>query len=186
MENSVIVKDKFCPKCKTVKPVEEFHNNRAKPDGKSVHCKACHIEHYVGNTSEGVKAKPFRYLSVRLMVTVGHAKRRSEEQGIPFDISLAYIRSIFPEDYICPATGIKMEFGEESGRGTSPSIDRKIPELGYVPGNVHIISHSANSMKGDKTGEELYQYALKIRSTSYDETRLRFADWVIRNHQENA
>ena len=43
------------------------------------------------------------------------------------------------------------------------SLDRIIPELGYVPGNVQVISQLANAMKWDSTREE----------------RLTFANWVL-------
>ena len=40
-----------------------------------------------------------------------------------------------------------------------PSLDRIIPELGYVKGNVVFISMRANSIKQDATEQELYLVA---------------------------
>jgi hypothetical protein len=37
---------------------------------------------------------------------------------------------------------------------TSPSLDKINPELGYVPGNVAIISYRANRIKNNGTAEE--------------------------------
>jgi hypothetical protein len=37
----------------------------------------------------------------------------------------------------------------------SPSLDRVIPELGYVQGNVIWVSHRANSIKQNATAEEI-------------------------------
>lgn len=37
----------------------------------------------------------------------------------------------------------------------SPSIDKVIPELGYVRGNVWVISNKANRIKNNATLEEL-------------------------------
>lgn len=35
------------------------------------------------------------------------------------------------------------------------SLDRIVPSLGYVPGNVAVISHRANRIKSDATADEL-------------------------------
>ena len=79
-----------------------------------------------------------------------HAKRRAKVKQVPFTITLEDI--LIPE--YCPIMGVKL-----TGRGenvkTSPSIDRIIPELGYVPGNIRVISTQANRMKWDSTQEEL-------------------------------
>lgn len=37
----------------------------------------------------------------------------------------------------------------------SPSVDKIIPQLGYVKGNVQIISNRANIMKNDATLEDV-------------------------------
>lgn len=78
------------------------------------------------------------------------AKNRAEKQGVPFDIELEDI--IVPE--VCPVLGMKLEQG---GRGnpSSPSLDKLIPSLGYVKGNVRVISARANSLKNNATLEEL-------------------------------
>ncbi|UOF81207.1 restriction endonuclease pacI-beta-alpha-metal hnh motif 1.97A [Caudoviricetes sp.] len=37
----------------------------------------------------------------------------------------------------------------------SPSVDRLVPHLGYVPGNVRVISWRANILRRDATTREL-------------------------------
>jgi hypothetical protein len=51
---------------------------------------------------------------------------------------------------------------------TSPTLDRIIPELGYVAGNVEVVSHQANSMKGEASAEQLVTFARVVLA--------RFAD----------
>lgn len=60
----------------------------------------------------------------------------------------------------CPVLGIKLEYST-TGRPTdaSPSIDRIIPERGYVPGNVIVVSMRANRLKSNATMNELEQIA---------------------------
>lgn len=66
---------------------------------------------------------------------------------------------------VCPALGIPLDYGPKGVRNdTSPSLDRLIPTLGYVPGNVVVLSWRANRIKNDGSMEEvkrIYEY-LKI------------------------
>ena len=39
----------------------------------------------------------------------------------------------------------------------SPSLDRIIPEKGYVKGNVIIVSHKANTIKSDASPKEIWR-----------------------------
>ena len=41
----------------------------------------------------------------------------------------------------------------------SPSLDRIVPDRGYVPGNVRVVSDRANRLKGDRNLEELRRLA---------------------------
>ena len=78
------------------------------------------------------------------------AKRNSVENGIPFEIELSDI--VIPE--FCPILGIKLDRSKENWPA-NPSIDKIIPSLGYIKGNVHVISLRANRIKFDSTIEEL-------------------------------
>lgn len=81
------------------------------------------------------------------------AKHRAKSAGVPFDL--------IPEDIripaTCPVLGVALVRGRGRGRATdwSPSIDRVVPELGYVRGNVEVISMRANRIKNNATLEEL-------------------------------
>ena len=75
------------------------------------------------------------------------AKARSKRYGIPFNLELEDI--VIPET--CPILGIKLSVGLEEGRNNSPSLDKIIPEKGYVRDNVQVISNRANQLKGDLT-----------------------------------
>jgi hypothetical protein len=62
--------------------------------------------------------------------------------------------NILPEDIeipiVCPIMGVPISKGKYA-----PSVDRIIPELGYVKGNIRVISLLANQMKWNSTPEEL-------------------------------
>lgn len=82
-----------------------------------------------------------------------NARARAAKAEVPFTISPADI--FVPTK--CPILGIPIECGK--GRGGhlpgSPSLDRVVPQMGYVPGNVMVISNRANSIKRDATLDEL-------------------------------
>lgn len=98
---------------------------------------------------------PIRWMLYRV-------KSRSKKLGIPFDITSEDIE----QPTHCPVLGTKLEYFY-SGKigGSNPpntaSLDRIIPELGYVKGNVIVVSWRANELKKDATLEEmkaLYDY----------------------------
>ncbi len=84
-----------------------------------------------------------------------NARNRARKRGLPFDIEKSDI--VIPE--VCPVLGIVLKFSPgPGGRGfgeTSPSVDRMVPELGYVRSNIRVISYRANSLKKDATIAEL-------------------------------
>ena len=90
------------------------------------------------------------------------AKDRAAEQNLPFNVTKTYLRSIATNT--CPIFGVPLEWGY-SGLGfgkTKPNgaqLDRIIPELGYVVGNVAFISKRANRIKDNGTMEEHYAIA---------------------------
>ena len=81
------------------------------------------------------------------------AKRRAANKGIEFSISS---EDLFVPS-ICPVLRIPLR-PSDPGTGkndNAPSLDRIIPSLGYVKGNVIVISWRANHLKRDATPEEL-------------------------------
>tara|TARA_R110000823_G_scaffold56970_6_gene138364 strand:- start:1841 stop:2509 length:669 start_codon:yes stop_codon:yes gene_type:complete len=87
------------------------------------------------------------------------ALRRAKVKNLPFNITEEYVKSLTPKDMICPALGIKMNTGVEDLDST-PSLDRLVPEKGYVKGNVIVVSFKVNRIKADATPEELMKVAI--------------------------
>ena len=85
-------------------------------------------------------------------------KERAAAQNLPHDIDLEYLESIAGPH--CPVFGTPFVWGQGNGAHPyRPSVDRIIPELGYVKGNVAFISLKANTIKQDVTEKELYAVA---------------------------
>lgn len=58
--------------------------------------------------------------------------------------------------------GVRLDYalkGKSGPQPDSPSIDRIIPALGYVKGNVIVVSQRANTIKNNATPEELRRVA---------------------------
>lgn len=98
---------------------------------------------------------PRRYMLTR-------AKIRAKIEECAFELEDDDI--VIPE--YCPVyPHIKLEFCR--GRGARPdnipTLDKIVPALGYIPGNVAVISMRANRLKSDASPEELEAIAKWIR-----------------------
>jgi actin-related protein len=114
-------------------------------------------EQYRSNPEQNLaKQKEWKINNLEKYLVQG-AKQRAKKYGLPFDIT--YKDIVIPE--CCPYLGIKLvPFSEWS----SPSLDKIIPELGYVKGNIQVISTKANTMKNNATQAELVRFAEAILS----------------------
>lgn len=79
------------------------------------------------------------------------AKARASRAGVPFALEAKDI--IIPQ--LCPVLGIPLLVGQSQATDQSPSLDRVVPLLGYVKGNVLVISNRANRIKNNASIHEL-------------------------------
>lgn len=165
---------KRCSKCNEIKPESEFTKNKNRPDGLTVWCKSCNKKardsYYLLNKNKIKKrVKKFkeenkehllnqskiyraRYRVKRMLYA---ARYRAKSLGLPFDIDIEDVT--IPE--YCPVLKIKLNTDCNAQTRNSPSLDRIIPKLGYVKGNVKVMSWQANTMKNDASVEELKNFA---------------------------
>jgi len=95
---------------------------------------------------------------------LARTKHRAKKEGIDFNISHEDLN--IPE--FCPVFGTKLEVCAGKNGGPSPnsySIDRIDPSVGYMKGNVRVISNLANAMKQNATKEQLERFARWILET---------------------
>lgn len=93
------------------------------------------------------------------------ARERAKKHNVPFNLRVKDLREIMTDK--CPILGIKFELnkkGQAWGKGkgknnwqNSPSLDRIIPEKGYVKDNIIIVSLMANSIKNQATPDQIIQ-----------------------------
>ena len=84
------------------------------------------------------------------------ARKRARALGLPFELKASDVKWVDT----CPVFGCPLKIGEcMHPSDDSPSLDRIRPELGYVPGNVIVVSMRANRIKNNATHEELLRVA---------------------------
>lgn len=142
--------------CRCVCGTEKFVDGQSLRNSLATHCGCSN-----GNRKHGLAKSPE-------FIMHAVAKYRAKARLIPFTISPYDIN--IPTH--CPVLGIPL-FKSPSGRraDNSPSLDRIRPELGYVPGNIRVISDRANRLKSDATLEEsrlIYEYQLREHKISVD------------------
>lgn len=92
------------------------------------------------------------------------AKARAKKFSVPFSISKEDIRSVIADT--CPVLGIPLMHNSGTSGGyadNSPSLDRIVPELGYVVGNIAVISMKANRIKSNENDPATFR---------------KIADWI--------
>jgi len=88
---------------------------------------------------------------------IANAKHRAKRDDLPFNITEEDIK--IPET--CPVLNIPLRksIGKQGGDDNSPTLDRVVGDLGYVKGNVYVISLRANKLKSDGNAWELMKVA---------------------------
>jgi hypothetical protein len=86
-------------------------------------------------------------------------KDRSMRLGRPFSLTYEQAKALLETTPVCPVLGMLLVRNTGKAQDNSPSFDCFIPELGYVPGNVAVISWRANKIKHNATVDELQRVA---------------------------
>ena len=160
--------EKACTKCGVTKPLAEFCVRKQQAGGFRSQCKVCLARkdrQYYQTHKQIVKARNLAWFRPWSQTPKGLATKilrcvynRAKRRGIPYNLSLEDIQL----PVLCPVFGTVLDYGFKDGKlsPNSASLDRRIPELGYVKGNVEIISWRANRIKTNATPEELLKVAL--------------------------
>jgi hypothetical protein len=135
---------KLCPRCSTTERTKQ---------GK---CRRCHND---GNNRRRLALEP-QATMLRM------ARKRARKQGLPCSIRLSDI--VVPE--FCPVLGIPLFVQGQHVGPHSPTLDKLIPELGYVSGNICVISNKANLIKSNASIADLQAVLVYMKLTRLKET----------------
>ncbi len=108
------------------------------------------------NTKHGQSRRNARTTEYTMFIA---ARTRAKRDHLPFTLTLADIK--IPA--LCPVFGVPLQCGTRANHEYSPSLDRRISELGYIPLNVQVISYKANRIKNNATLEELEKIVAFMR-----------------------
>lgn len=111
--------------------------------------------------ARGFDAKPLvlHVADFDMRLPLNESRYRARKNGIAHSISASDI--LVPTH--CPLLGIPLIRNPQRTSDGSATIDRIDPLLGYVPGNVRVISYKANRIKSNATADELRMLAVNLR-----------------------
>jgi len=161
-----------CSRCRRWLPEDHFINcpaARTRDElGKRYRCRDCESEtaEEYRQTQEHRKwhrdYERVRRVTHKEQMLLSNASRRARRKGVPFDLKLDDID--IPE--LCPVFGLPLRRDNSDRMDDSPTLDRIVPELGYVKGNVRVISWRANRIKSDATLEELQAVVIYVKQAT--------------------
>ncbi len=143
---------KECSKCRQKLKNKEFYKGHTK-------CKSC-VKAYQNdyNLRKREASLPMAQHAVKELTTTNPhksmwhgAKTRAKAKDLPFNITSQDI--IIPT--LCPVLKIPLIQGTGTITDNSPTLDKRIPHLGYVVGNVTVISSLANRIKTNANSHQI-------------------------------
>jgi hypothetical protein len=149
-----MVTSKVCSKCKVDKLAEEFDPRPERSCGIRSDCKECR--------SKRVSARYFRRRATEPKIlweenAYARAKERAKKNNLAFELHREdVVKALEEGGDKCAYCYTCLDFQSVmSDRWAAASIDRVIPDLGYVPSNVVVSCYRCNATKNNSTPEEL-------------------------------
>jgi hypothetical protein len=164
---------RICAQCKIEKTAAHFTrrspwppSKRKRPKKPRPRCHECQRRNYKENPElarkrareyywrnrETVLAKDkVRRKASTARTLLNAAKGRARRKGLPFDLTVHDI--VIPSH--CPVLGLPFVVNTVKCGSDSPTLDRIIGHLGYVRGNIVVVSFRVNTIKSDATPTEL-------------------------------
>lgn len=150
----VNAKNICCTKCNTVKPSKEFNRGRKGTDKEYVfsYCKDCRNKQIIAN----LNSDPRKFIKDRFNRLLLRSKKDNIKCTITFEeLLLRYYsqkeKCFFTDEPFSFVAGQKLQ-------RNSLSIDKIIPEKGYVKGNVVFTTHRINTCKNDLSLSEIEKW----------------------------
>lgn len=148
-----------CSSCDKIKPLSDYMLMKSRSKNlnrQSYHfhrCKACEYLREVARTTTSID----HYLNKKFSTFKSNAKRNE----IIFELEANYLKEVYTNQKgLCFYSDVRMSWQRTTKNGREPrsitiSIDKIIPELGYIKGNVVFCADRVNVIKNNATLEEI-------------------------------
>lgn len=90
---------------------------------------------------------------------LSEARKRAKKRGLTFNVELDDI--VVPEN--CPLLGIPLRAAKGLATPNSPSLDRILNNLGYIKGNVIVVSMLANACKNQLCADDIIKVGTNLK-----------------------
>lgn len=159
--------DARCSKCKQIKPLLEFETvHLGTPYETSIsYCNSCRLKQRKIQLEQPLRNLSNRYYSV---------KSRCNRELITFTLTKEHFMDIYRlQDGKCFYTDVDLSLNSSvSDMQNAMSVDRVLPELGYINHNIVMCSRRVNAIKHDQTLEEMQEWMPKWYQ------RITECDWL--------
>lgn len=136
----------LCKGCLVEKPETQFEFRKDSSNRRRPYCNSCRNNIVRARYEAHRREQPFKLRCSR-------AKNRAAALKVPFDLTPEYLQSIWTGE--CPVLKCKIHWTTDRKNELAAELDRHIPALGYVKGNVTFLSRKANRLKNNSSVEEL-------------------------------
>lgn len=108
------------------------------------------------------KICPDKEIAEMIIRRFGAAQIRAKKENLPFNLTREHLLEVFKsQNYLCYYTEAKMKLSGKKEKNTI-SLDKKIPSLGYIIGNVAFCCNYINIAKSDLTEEQYIDVSKKV------------------------
>ncbi len=136
-------------------------------------CNSC-VNIYKSSKTKKYRQEKTVGCSIHLQDLIEGARERAKKNKLPFNLKVKDLRKIITSH--CPIFGFKFELNKKDINNSwknSPTLDRIIPEKGYVKNNIIIISMLANCIKSCATPEQIFKVG-NFYSKLYEEKGIKY------------
>lgn len=149
----IVIRTKVCPSCGQEKTIEGWHFHLKTADRLQWQCRSC----FKANRRAKTLAEQM-LLNVRS--SAHQLRRRGGDLGV-IEIDKDFIDRLLRTQKRCALTNVEFDLTKNSM--FMPSLDRICSDIGYVPGNVQLVTVGANYAKNRYSQEEALRWIQAVR-----------------------